>query len=166
MSVIVRDEMTTQTAAAPTAAPVAEAPTSSAPAAAPAPAPAPASQELDFVSPPPGLRDLRRFTLEAIDDAGLLFSLRSTEDPAVRLFLVPPRAYFPDYTPRLDGSTRDALGLEGDEAVLLVVVHPGRGDEPPTANLLAPVVVDLVHGRALQVVLEEDWPLRAALTAA
>ncbi|MBX9246641.1 flagellar assembly protein FliW [Actinotalea ferrariae] len=165
MSVIVRDEMTTQTAVAPAAAPVAEAPTSPAPAAT-LPATAPASQELEFLSPPPGLRDLRRFTLEAIDDAGLLFSLRSTEDPAVRLFLVPPRAYFPDYIPRLDGSARDALGIQDDEAVLLVVVHPGRGDESPTANLLAPVVVDLVHGRALQVVLEEDWPLRAPLIAA
>ncbi|WP_233405104.1 flagellar assembly protein FliW [Actinotalea solisilvae] len=120
---------------------------------------------LDFASPPPGLRDLRSFTLEAVDGTGFLFALRSTEQPDVRLFLVPPRAYFPDYAPRLDGSTRDSLALDDDEAVLLVVVHPGQGDEPPTANLLAPVAINAATGRALQVVLDGDFPLRAPLAA-
>lgn len=120
---------------------------------------------LDFASPPPGLRDLRTFALEAVDDTGFLFTLRSTEQPDVRLFLVPPRAYFPDYAPHLDGSTRDSLALEDDDAVLLVVVHPGQGDEPPTANLLAPVAINAATGRALQVVLDGDFPLRAPLAA-
>ncbi|WP_182112582.1 MULTISPECIES: flagellar assembly protein FliW [unclassified Actinotalea] len=120
---------------------------------------------LDFATPPPGLRDLRTFSLAAVDDTGYLFTLRSTQEPDVRLFLVPPRAYFPDYAPELDGSTRETLGT--DDAVLLVVVHPGQGDAPPTANLLAPVAVNASTGTALQVVLDDDrWPLRAPLTAA
>lgn len=122
---------------------------------------------LDFATPPPGLRHLRRFELVPLDDTGFLFTLRSTEEPDVRLFLVPPSAYFPDYAPRLDGSARESLGLDDDDAVLLVVVHPGHGDAPPTANLLAPVAVNPATGRALQVVLDDDrWPLRAPLTAA
>ena len=121
---------------------------------------------LEFATPPPGLRDLRSFQLTAVDDTGFLFTLRSTDEPDVRLFLVPPRAYFPDYAPSLDGSTRDSLALEDDDAVLLVVVHPGQGAEPPTANLLAPVAINPATGRALQVVLDGDWPLRAPLAAA
>lgn len=122
---------------------------------------------IDFASPPPGLRDLRRFTLAALDDTGFLFTLRSTDEPDVRLFLVPPRAYFPDYAPQLDGSTRETLALDADDAVLLVVVHPGQAGEPPTANLLAPVAVNPATGAALQVVLDDDrWPLRAPLSAA
>jgi flagellar assembly factor FliW len=48
---------------------------------------------------------------------------------------------------------------------VLVVVHPGGGDEAPTANLLAPVLVNRALETAAQVVLDEDWPVRASLVA-
>ncbi|HEY3436392.1 MAG TPA: flagellar assembly protein FliW [Actinotalea sp.] len=122
--------------------------------------------QLEFPQPPPGLLDLHRFELTALDDAGYLFALRSTERPDVRLFVVPPHPYFPAYAPRLDPSTRETLGVDASEAVLLVVVHPGQDGEPPTANLLAPVVMNPVTGAALQVVLDGDeWPLRAPFLA-
>lgn len=123
-------------------------------------------EELDFVAPPPGLVDLHRFALSALDDTGYLFALRSTDAPDVRLFVIPPRAYFPGYTPRLDPEVLTALELDGTPAVLLVVVHPGQDGQPPYANLLAPVVVNPRTGRAAQVVLDgAEYPLRAPLTA-
>lgn len=122
----------------------------------------PLPEHLDFQSPPPGMVGLHRFTLMPLDDAGLLFALRSDDDPSVRLFLIPPRLYFPDYTPDLGRDTRDRFG---DDAVLLTVVHPGAEGDVHTVNLLAPVVV-ATDGRAGQVVLEsDDWPLRAPLSA-
>lgn len=124
------------------------------------------TDQLDFTMPLPGLRDLRRFELAALDETGYLFTLRSTEQPDVRLFVVPPEPYFPEYAPQIDPSTRAALGLDDGDAVLLVVVHPGRAGEPPTANLLAPMAVNPRTGSAVQVVLDGDeWPLRAPLTA-
>lgn len=133
-------------------------------------------ERLEFAASPPGMLDLRRFTLAPLDEVGFLFALRSDDDPGVRLFVVPPRPYFPDYAPRLDAETLRTLGLPestsaeaGDgesEPVLLVVVHPGQDGQPPTANLLAPVVVNPATGTALQVVLDsEEWPLRAPLGA-
>ena len=127
------------------------------------------SDVLDFAAPPPGLRDLRQFELAALDDAGYLFALRSVQDPQVRLFVVPPEPYFPGYAPQIDAATRAVLGLGLDEgeALLLVVVHPGQDDAPPTANLLAPMAVNPSTGSAVQVVLDDDqWSLRAPLTAA
>ena len=124
------------------------------------------SEELEFTSPPPGMADLRRFTLTALDDTGFLFSMQSVVQPGVRLFVVPPRPYFPEYAPRVDPTSVTSLGLDGQEPVLLVVVHPGQDGEPPTANLLAPIAVNPVTGRALQIVLDSDeWPLRATLRA-
>ncbi|EYR65064.1 flagellar assembly factor FliW [Actinotalea ferrariae CF5-4] len=128
-------------------------------------------ERLEFAAPPPGMLDLRRFTLSPLDDVGFLFALRSDDDPGVRLFVVPPLPYFPQYAPRLDAETLGTLGVgdAGDgetEPVLLVVVHPGQDGMPPTANLLAPVVVNPTTGAALQVVLDSDeWPLRAPLGA-
>lgn len=120
-------------------------------------------EHVEFLEAPPGMLGLRRFTLTALDDTGFLFALRADENPAVRLFVIPPRPYFPDYAPRLDRATVDGLGEE--DPVLLVVVHPGDGGAP-TANLLAPVAVSS-SGRALQLVLDGDeWPLRAPMTTA
>lgn len=131
-----------------------------------APGPTTAPEELEFTSPPPGMADLRRFTLTALDDTGFLFAMHSVDRPGVRLFVVPPRPYFPEYAPHVDPTAVSSLDLEGREPVLLVVVHPGQDGEPPTANLLAPIAVDPVSGRALQVVLDTDeWPLRAELRA-
>ena len=51
---------------------------------------------------------------------------------------------------------------EGTDPLLLVVVNPGAGDGPTTANLLAPLMVNPATGAASQVVLD-GWPLRAPL---
>lgn len=118
--------------------------------------------ELVFTAPPPGMAALRRFTLDPLDEIGFLFALRSVEDPDVRLFVVPPHPYFPDYRPTFDDAVARDLGLEGEAPVVLVVVRPGEEGLPPTANLLAPVVVNPTTGSACQVVLDDDrWPLRA-----
>jgi flagellar assembly factor FliW len=120
--------------------------------------------DLHLVVAFPGLPGRVHYALDALDEAGTLFALRSVPDGdeqarEVRLFVVSPTLYFPDYHPAVDTSP---LGEDTDPAdvVLLVVVHPGTGDAAPTANLLAPVLVDRT-GRAVQSVLDEDWPLRA-----
>lgn len=124
-------------------------------------------EDLVFTVAPLGMAGLRRFHLTALDDTGYLFALRSVDDPAVRLFVVPPGAYFPHYDPALDATVLESLGLRRADAVLLVVVRPGTDGEAPTANLLAPVVVDPTTGTAAQVVLDSDeWPLRARLGGA
>ena len=115
----------------------------------------------------PGLPGHVEYTLAPLDDSGVIFTLRSAPEGArpVRLFVAEPHAFFPQYAPSIPASARTALGLgDDDEPVLLVVVHPADSERSqPSANLLAPLVVDTTHGRALQVVLDEDLPLRAAL---
>lgn len=121
-------------------------------------------ETLSFIEPPPGMASLTQFDVVALDDAGFLFALRSTEQPGVRLFAIPPRAYFPNYAPETTKDVRQALGMADDaQPVLLAIVHPGQG-EATTANLLAPIVIDPSTGVAAQVVLDSDeWPLRAPM---
>jgi flagellar assembly factor FliW len=45
----------------------------------------------------------------------------------------------------------------------LVVVNPSR--EGSTVNLLAPILVNRNTGASLQVVLDDDFPVRAELSA-
>ena len=120
---------------------------------------------LHLSAPLPGLPGHDEYTLTALDEIGLLFSMRSEPDDelAVRLFVIAPGPFFPDYTPAITADVRASIGADMGNAVPLVVVRPADGDLPPTANLLAPLVVDLTSGNAVQTVLDGDWPLRAPL---
>ncbi|MCL2423475.1 MAG: flagellar assembly protein FliW [Micrococcales bacterium] len=116
---------------------------------------------LDFVDPLPGLPGRTTYDLQALDDLGVLFAIRSDplDGPQIRLFLVSPHVFFPSYTPQIPA---DALGTTDADTVLFVVVRPADTEgDAPTANLLAPLVVDPTTGRAAQVVLEGDHPLQA-----
>ncbi len=122
---------------------------------------------IEMVAPMPGFPDHQRFALVQLDDAGVLCSLQSVEDPDLRFLVVPPAVFFPDYAPVLDDPTAASLGItSSDDAMVLLVVNPGDEAGAPTANLLAPVVVNRATRQGGQVVLDEDLPIRAPLLAA
>jgi flagellar assembly factor FliW len=81
----------------------------------------------------------------------------------VRLFVVDPAAFFPDYAPTVEPTVLAGIGANRETVRRLVVVRPAADGEPPTANLLAPLLVEPGTGAAVQAVLTEDWPLRAPL---
>jgi len=121
---------------------------------------------IEMVEPMPGFPDLNRFALVRLDEGGVLSSLRSLEDPELRFLVVPPQVFFPDYAPEIDDATVAALGIEqAEDVLLLVVVNPGDAAGAATANLLAPVLVNVATLRGGQVVLDEDLPIRAPLLA-
>ena len=122
---------------------------------------------IEMVAPMPGFPDHQHFALVKLDDAGLLCSLQSVEDPELRFLVVPPAVFFPDYAPVIDDATVASLGIaSADDAMVLLVVNPGDEAGAATANLLAPVVVNLATRQGGQVVLDEDLPIRAPLLAA
>lgn len=120
--------------------------------------------QIVFTEPPPGMSTLTHFDIAALDNLGLMFTLRASDGPSTRLFAVSPRPYFPDYEPHIAGDARAGIGLEADDdALLLVIVNP-TAEGLITANLLAPIAVNPATGAAAQVVLDDgDWPLRAPL---
>jgi flagellar assembly factor FliW len=122
---------------------------------------------IDFVCPMPGFPEHRRFVLVRLDDEGMLYALTSLHDNDVRFLVVPPVAFFPDYSPEIPQESADLLGVTSAEQVLvLLVITAGESVAGTTANLLAPILVDQVNRRALQVVLTgSGLPVRAELMA-
>jgi flagellar assembly factor FliW len=123
---------------------------------------------LEFVAPFPGFPGKTRFALVSRDDAGLLYELRSLDEPSLRFLVVPPAPFFPEYAPEIDDTTATALGLSAaEQAVVLLVLNPGDRASAATANLLAPIVINIESRQAAQVVLSgAELPVRAPLAAA
>jgi flagellar assembly factor FliW len=122
---------------------------------------------IEFRSPMPGFPEHRRFVLVRADDDGLLFTLHSVDDPDLRFLVVPPAPFFPGYAPVVGEHVIEQLATTDPEDLLvLLVVTVGATAASATANLLAPVVVDRSTLRAVQVILEQDLPIRAPLLSA
>ena len=120
---------------------------------------------LTFVAPPPGLDPLVEFELAEVEGAVGLYTLRDTAGAEVRLFLLDPVHFVPEYRPALSAEQLAALDA-GSDAELDVYVVATIQDGAPVVNLLAPIVVQPLTARAAQVILEGDeWPLRAELIA-
>jgi flagellar assembly factor FliW len=122
---------------------------------------------LSFVAPMPGFPDHREFLLVRIGDQDLLYSLTSIADPELRFLVIPPGGFFPDYMPEVDDETLELLGSrEAEDLLVLLVVTPGGSAREATANLLAPIIIDQPHRRAVQAVLAgSGLPVRAPLMA-
>jgi flagellar assembly factor FliW len=120
---------------------------------------------LEFVAPMPGFPHDRRFVLVSMDDAGLLYSLRSAERPELRFLVTPPAPFFPDYAVDLDNGTLEELGvLDADELLVLLVINAGERPGDASANLMAPIVVAPHSLRAVQLILgRTGLPVRAPL---
>lgn len=124
-----------------------------------------ATVNLTFIAPPPGFAPVVDFALTAVDGAEGLFTLRDTEGADLRLFLVDPGVFIPDYAPKLAEQHYGPLGAESREQVETLVVAT-MTDDGPVVNLFAPILVNSVTHAAAQVILDgTDWPLRAALVA-
>ncbi|MDX6300068.1 MAG: flagellar assembly factor FliW [Nocardioidaceae bacterium] len=123
---------------------------------------------IEMVQPLAGFPALRHFALGRLDESGIVYDLRSLDDPELRFVVVPPGPFFSEYDPAIDETMIAELGVEQDEDLLaLLVVTLGSTAETATANLLAPVLVNHRTRRAGQYLLDDAaLPMRAPLSAA
>jgi flagellar assembly factor FliW len=115
---------------------------------------------IEFPRGLPGFDRRRRFLAVRFPDSDPLVFLQSLEDAALCFITLPVLAIEPRY--RLEVSAEDLVLVAlpegrrpriGEDVLCLAVIsiHP----EGPTANLLAPVVVNLQNRRAVQAVAPE-----------
>jgi flagellar assembly factor FliW len=121
--------------------------------------------ELTVATPLPGMESLTTFSLVPVEHAVGLFSLESTEDEEVRLYLLDSATHLPDYRPRFSDEQLGRIGTPAAGGLsILTIVNTSGGR--PTVNLLAPLLVNDAPGACAQVILDgQDWPLRAPLLA-
>ena len=104
----------------------------------------------------PGFPALRRFRLISDPEFNPPFELlASDEEPNVGFYLVDPTLVDEDYRPDVPDADLQALLLRpNDELCLRAIVSVGEDATSTTANLAAPVVLNLTAGLGIQAILE------------
>jgi len=114
----------------------------------------------EIVSIPQGILGFAEYTkfclVDPADDTLILW-LQSIENPQIAFALLEPKIFKPDYTARLSASELRELKLENinQSAVFSILTIPEDATQM-TANLKAPLVINLKEKIAKQVVLQEN----------
>jgi flagellar assembly factor FliW len=109
----------------------------------------PVTRHLEFPHGLPAFETFQKFSL--VEKPPLLI-LESETNPELSFLLLPMTLIDPDYKLTLSNEDRDTIQARDESPLLCMAVITAVEDLPPTANLLAPVVVNLESGRAVQAV--------------
>ncbi len=109
--------------------------------------------ELEFPNGIPAFETERSFRLT--DREPLLF-LESERNPELSFLLLPVAMIDPDYQLALTAEDRALIDASAASQLLCLAMVTTAEDLPPTANLLAPVVVNLDSLRAVQAVRSDS----------
>ena len=109
---------------------------------------------VEFAAGLPGFPAARQFRVEDLGEALRPFGrLRSVGEPEISFTVVDPGLLFAHYTVEIDDEHQAALAISDPaDVVTLVMITVPRPPQPPTANLLGPIVINRRTGAAAQVV--------------
>lgn len=104
-----------------------------------------------------GFPDYTRYCLVDPADETLILWLQSLDYPELAFAVLEPKIFKPDYIVKLSASEMRELKLQNinEAAVYTILTIPEKADEM-SANLKAPLVINLQNKLAKQVVLQEN----------
>lgn len=104
-----------------------------------------------------GFEDLKRFCLVDPGDDTLILWLQSLDKKEISFPVLEPKIFKPDYVVRLSGQELRALQLDNvNQGVVFNIITIPNDVALMTANMKAPVVINLKDQVGKQVVLQEN----------
>lgn len=106
-----------------------------------------------------GLPGSHRYVLLHDQSKSVFRWLQSCDEPDVALVVVEPRLFFPDYQVQLSVEELEEIGVkadEGDELEVLAVLVVPSDPRLITANLMAPLVINVTRRQGGQAVLHDS----------
>lgn len=110
----------------------------------------------------PGLDCMRRCFLVKVEDTLPIYWLQSVEDGSIALPVINPLVVDGAYAPQVEDSLLAELALDREEDLLIVnVAVIPRDVKHMTANMAAPILINIERNIGRQVVLDEGaYPMR------
>ena len=123
---------------------------------------------LEFDEGIPGLEEFRKFALLRFEESYPIIWLQSVEDGGVCLPVMDTFAVLPGYVFDLEDEDVSHLDMKGPEDLLVVsVLVVPEEIKGMTANLAAPIVVNVSTGKAMQVMLSgSNYNIRTPIFSA
>lgn len=104
-----------------------------------------------------GFGDLKRYCLVDPADETLILWMQSLEEPSIAFPVLEPRIYKTDYIVKLSAQELKQLQLENiNQSIVFTILTIPRDVSQMTANLKAPIVINLRDQIGKQVVLQEN----------
>ncbi len=105
-----------------------------------------------------GFEDKQSYVLLGNPEADELFLwLQSTEEQDLAFVVIQPRFFKPDYRPVINYAEIEELSAENEEDLLsYAIVRIPEDVSKMTANLRAPVIINVKNNKGKQVVLNDD----------
>ena len=105
----------------------------------------------------PGFQDMHRYAVINDEDNPYISYLQSLEKSNICFIMIPPVFALKDYDIEISDSTVKKLGIEKPEDVKLyaILTIPGSFKDA-TANLKAPIVVNVNNNKAVQEILDDE----------
>lgn len=105
-----------------------------------------------------GFSDSTKFLMVPSKPGSPFSWLQSAQDPSLAFLIADPAAFFEDYDPEISDFDANQLGLlnGGDFAIFVTSAIPVGEPKKATANLAAPILINLDTKRGKQVVLDNE----------
>lgn len=103
-----------------------------------------------------GFPEARDFTLVATSREGFYW-LQSLEHDTLTFLVLDPFLHVPDFSIEIPDEDMGVLGTEASEIIVLAVVTlPAGPDDPLTANLQGPLLINSAKGLGRQLILDDS----------
>ena len=113
--------------------------------------------EILFEKGIPGFEDYKYFNVNIIKDNEKFYSIVSKEDDNIGFISISPFDIKKDYEIDLDDEFVKELDIKSEKDVLvLCLITLGKTLKDSTANLKAPIIINIKNNRGKQLILQDD----------
>ena len=113
--------------------------------------------EILFEKGIPGFEDYKYFNVNIIKDNEKFYSIVSKEDDNIGFISISPFDIKKDYEIDLDDEVVKELDIKSEKDVLvLCLITLGKTLKDSTANLKAPIIINIKNNRGKQLILQDD----------
>lgn len=112
---------------------------------------------LTFEKGIPGFVEEKQFALLPLSEDETFYVLQSVSTPGLAFILSSPFQFFSEYDFQLEEAAVEELGLESEKyAAVYAILTVQDPFEKTTANLQAPIIINLKNNKAKQVILHNE----------
>jgi len=106
----------------------------------------------------PAFETEHEFIILPYDEESPYYFMQSLTKPGLAFLLTIPELFFADYSAEIDDATIEELGIEDPEKILVytLLTIPNGSVRYMTANLLAPIVINVANMKAKQIVMDKS----------